>query len=218
MYLDTPFLLTLRTVDDIVSKIVSLGKGSHIYKVDISRAFRHLKICPRDYKLLGVKHKGYYYDSCLCFGFRQGTNFFQRLSDSVRFMMRKCNFSVINYVDDICGFNTPSTSLDSFKTLKKLLTDLGLDISNKKIVEPSTKVICLGILFDTEEFSISVPPEKLAKIIDMCSLWKEKYYCSKQELQSLLGSLLYISNVSSLHVSFYVECCTLYVVIMLKIA
>ena len=129
MYLETPFLLTLATVDDIFSKIVSLGKGSHIFKVDISRAFRHLKICPRDYKLLGVKHNGYYYDSCLCFGFRQGTNFFQRLS--VRFMLKERNFSVINYVDDICGFNTPSTSLESFETLQKLLTELGFEISKK---------------------------------------------------------------------------------------
>ena len=41
---------------------------------------------------------------------------------------------------------------------------------------------------------MSVPQEKLVKIIDMCKKWENKCYCSKQELQSLLGSLLYISK------------------------
>ena len=91
-------------------------------------------------------------------------------------MLKERNFSVINYVDDICGFNTPSTSLESFETLKKLLEELGFEISKKKIVEPSTKVICLGILFNTQDFSMSVPQEKLFKIIDMCKQWENKHY------------------------------------------
>ena len=41
VYLESPFLLTLPTVDHIVQKILKFGKGSHISKVDISRAFRN---------------------------------------------------------------------------------------------------------------------------------------------------------------------------------
>ena len=56
-YLGTDFILTLPSIDHITNKIKQLGKGSLIYKVDISRAFRHIKIDPRDYFLLGLKHK-----------------------------------------------------------------------------------------------------------------------------------------------------------------
>ena len=49
VYLETPFVLKLPTVDDIVKKIIQFGKGSHIFKIDIGRAFRHVKIDPRDY-------------------------------------------------------------------------------------------------------------------------------------------------------------------------
>ena len=35
---------------------------------------------------------------------------------------------------------------------------------------------------------------KLEEIIAMCSKWTNKKYCSKRQLQSLLGSLLYISK------------------------
>ena len=121
IYLETPFVLKLPTVDDIIRKIMHYGKGSHIFKIDIGRAFRHVKIDPRDYKLLGVKVDDYYVDSCLPFGFRQGTSFFQRISDAVRFMTRQRNVDVINYVDDICCFSTVSTSYYKYLQVIKLL-------------------------------------------------------------------------------------------------
>ena len=55
VYLDSPFFLTLPTVDHIVQQIVKHGRGSHISKVDISRTFRNLKIDPKDFWLLGLK-------------------------------------------------------------------------------------------------------------------------------------------------------------------
>ena len=66
-YLGTDFMLTLPSIDLITSKVSKLGKGSLLYKIDISRAFRHVKIDPRDYFLLGLKHQNYYLDTCLPF-------------------------------------------------------------------------------------------------------------------------------------------------------
>ena len=68
-YLDTPFLLTLPTIDTITNKIKQLGKGCHLYKIDLSRAFRHAKLDPKDYNLLRLSLNGLYIDSCLPFGF-----------------------------------------------------------------------------------------------------------------------------------------------------
>ena len=53
-YLNSAFELTFPTVDDITSELKRLGRGAHIYKVDVSRAFRHVKVDPRDYGLLGL--------------------------------------------------------------------------------------------------------------------------------------------------------------------
>ena len=41
---------------------------------------------------------------------------------------------------------------------------------------------------------MSVPPEKLKSIGDMCHEWQNKKFCLKRQLQSLLGSLLFISK------------------------
>ena len=87
-YLRAEFSLTFPTVDDITHQLMLLGRGAHIYKVDISRAFRHLKVDPLDYDLLGLNWDGTYLDTCIPFGSRHGSQNFQRVSDAVRFALR----------------------------------------------------------------------------------------------------------------------------------
>ena len=194
VYLGTPFLLTLPTIDDITSKIIKLGKGSLLYKIDVSRAFCHVKIDPRDYSLLGLKLQEYFIDTCLPFGFRQGSAIFQRLSDAVRHFMGQKGFQVTNYIDDVIGHATVSQAGPSFQFLNALLTELGFALCNKKMVPPTTKCTCLGIDINTETFEASIPKEKLEKILKICFQWKDRVSCKKRELQSLLGSLLYVSK------------------------
>ena len=193
-YLGTPFILKLPTIDTVTDQIKALGKGCMLYKVDISRAFRHIKLDPIDYDLLGLCHDRHYLDTCLPFGYRNGSAIFQRVSDAVRHMMRRRHFEVINYIDDILGIDVPSKIDASFDALRHLLHALGFDISLKKLEKPSTRLNCLGILVDTKEFTLSIPPEKLHQILALCDAWHQKTHCTKRELQSLLGSLLYVSK------------------------
>ena len=61
-YLGSSFVLNYPSVDYTVKKIVELGPGCLLYKVDISRAFRQLKVDPGDLALLGLKHQSYFID------------------------------------------------------------------------------------------------------------------------------------------------------------
>ena len=193
-YLGTPFLLTLPTIDTITQKVKENGKGSLLYKIDLSRAFRHVKLDPKDYNLLGLHLQGYYFDSCLPFGFKHGSAIFQRISNAIRYIMAQSNFQVTNYIDDIIEHAVCSQAYDSFDYLYKLLIDLGFDISEKKVVTPATKVTCLGVEINSENFTVSITEEKLQDITNLCELWSEKTHCTKKELQSLLGKLLYITK------------------------
>ena len=67
----------------MMKEILKLGKGCHIYKIDISRAFRHVKIDPSDYHLLGLRLQNYFIDPCLPMGFRHGSAIFQHLGDAL---------------------------------------------------------------------------------------------------------------------------------------
>ena len=168
MYLGSEFLLTLPSIDYITNKVLQLGKGSLIYKIDISRAFRHIKIDPSDYRLLGLNFGSYFIDTCLPFGFIHGSAIFQRVSNAIRYMMLNRGYHVTNYIDDIIGQATISQTEASFNTLFDLLGQLGLDISTKKLVYPSTKAACLGVVINTQDFTVSVPEDKLSEIRDCC--------------------------------------------------
>ena len=87
-YLDTYFSLSYPSIDHIVHHVKELGPGSLLYKVDISRAFRHLRIDPGDIDLLGILHQDLFLDGSLPFGFRLGSGFFERYSDAIRFIMK----------------------------------------------------------------------------------------------------------------------------------
>ena len=55
-------------------------------------------------------------------------------------------------------------------------------------------MVCLGICIDTVNRTLSIPDTKLEEIVNICKSWVSKTYCSKRQLQSLLGTLLYISK------------------------
>ena len=184
-YLDSEFVLTFPTVDDITNELVKLGRGAHIYKVDVSRAFRHVKVDPGDFDLLGLEWEGHYVDTCVPFGTRHRSQIFQRLSDGVRYIMRQKGFTIIDYIDDYVGMGVPSVASASYATLTDLMARLGLSISQNKLVPPSTQVTCLGVLIDTVHGTISIPPEKV-------HTWLSKDVASKRQLQSILGLLLYV--------------------------
>ena len=95
-------------------------------------------------------------------------------------------------MDDLIYCNLPSKIYHAYEFLLQLLPKLGLDINKKKRVPPTTSMICLGILVNSQIRTMSVPPEKLKSIGDMCHEWQNKNFCSKRQLQSLLGSLLFI--------------------------
>ena len=88
-YLGTDFSLHLPTIDHITEQLQKLGKGCHLYKIDISRAFRHIKVDPMDYDLLGLSWRDVYVDTCVPFGSRHGSQIFQCCRDAVCFIMKK---------------------------------------------------------------------------------------------------------------------------------
>ena len=152
MYLNNHFVLKLPTIDNITKHVKLLGKGCMIYRIDIKRAFRHVKLDPKDYDLLGLHQDNWFRDTC-----------------------RSCADT-------------------SFDALSALLAHLGFVISKNKLVKPSTCVNCLGILVKTKDFTLSIPPQKMQEILQMCQTWRCKIHCSKHQLQSLLGSLLFVSK------------------------
>ena len=189
-YLATDFNLTFPTVDNITDALKCLGKGAHLYKIDMSHAFRHIKMDPSDYDLLGLRWRDVtFFDTCLPFGTRHGTQIFQCISNTVHCMMCRDGFDVINYVEDFVGSGTLSVTCGAFHLLA-LLRRLGLDISERKLVAPRTKVTCLGLEIDTVKRKVAIPQDKMQRIVAMVQEWKSKKILFKNTIAVPFGTSL----------------------------
>ena len=81
-YLNTYIELKHFLVDTMVNSLKILGTDALLYKIDTSRAFRHVRIDPGDLDLLGLKHEQLF-DCTLKFGFRHGSIVFQCYTDAI---------------------------------------------------------------------------------------------------------------------------------------
>ena len=108
------FQLKYPNIDNLVQKIRILGPSTVLFKIDLQRAFRNLRIDPLDYQVLAL----------------------------------------------------------SWRSVAVRISPRCLPVNLKKVSAPTQKITCLGIDVDAKEGILSVPKEKLQKIMyDMA-----KYY------------------------------------------
>ena len=106
----------------------------------------------------------------------------------------KMGHKITWYIDGYICFGIPSDAKESFDCLYGFLMELGFTISSKKLIPTSIVVTCLLIEVSTEKDTLSIPSEKMVQISSMLQTWKSKKICTKRQLHSLLGHLLYIHN------------------------
>ena len=180
IYLNTYFELNYPSVDAAVDHLT----------------IRHIRIDPGDLDLLGLKHEQLFIDCTLPFRFHHGSVFSQRCTDPVRYIMKN-NFNfpyLYNYIDDLVYTGLPHDIYRSYNTLIALLQELGLEISQSKVVPPTNNAVCLGIQIDNSSRTLKIPAEKLLDIQNICKKFASKSKVTKNQFQSLLGSLLYITK------------------------
>ena len=98
------YKLQYPTINNITDKLEETGTQGHLHKVDLSRAFRQLRIDPKDYNLLCMKWKNKYFSDTYCpFSHRGGAISYTRVTDLFRYVMGQHNDIIYNYVDDLIG-------------------------------------------------------------------------------------------------------------------
>ena len=164
-----------------------------MFKVNLQRAFRNLRIDPANYHLLGLswRHQTYV-DVAMPFGFRQGASSFQICTDAIVYLMWSQKFWVMAYQDNIVGVVHPHQANNAFLTITHLLQHLGLSSNEKKVEPPSHKIVCLGIEIDAKRGTLSIPVDKLQKITKKCHVWLHKHRAIRHQVQRLVGHLIYI--------------------------
>ena len=102
--------------------------------------------------------------------------------------------NLYNYIDDLVYTGLPGVIHQLYNTLLALLQDLGLEISISTLIEPTHIAVCLGIEINLVNRTLQIPKEKLTQIQQICQQYVSKKKVTKNQFQSLLGSLLYITK------------------------
>ena len=117
-----------------------------------------------------------------------------RITSAIRFMCSKNDIDILNYLDDLSGCELPEKRQFALNVLGDLPKCCGIEESMEKATPPSTKMVFIGILLDTDNLTISIDEHRLSEIIDLVTVWLDKWSSSTKELQSLLGKLKYVSQ------------------------
>ena len=110
---------------------------------------------------------------------------------------------VIDFIDDYVRMVVSDIGHASFNTLFQLKGDLELAISDQKLVSPSTKVVCLGILINTENGTVSIPP---GKSMTLCVSGSKKQCVPSNNCNPYLACCCMFINVWNQHMPFWTEC------------
>lgn len=156
------------SVDSVIEMI---KPGMFLASIDIASAYRSILVHPSQWRFQGVSWPingvdTYLLDTHICFGLRCAPYLFTQVSNFVcRCMQRRGFHNIAVYLDDfLVAGNDYNECLLAQQTLIRVLRSLGFCIAWEKCSPPSQNVTYLGVTFDTNEMSVSIPPSKMQKL------------------------------------------------------
>ena len=198
LYVDGPARIYLPTVDYMEARLLEMGKGAYMYKTDLSRGYRQLRVDPTDWPLLSFTHRGgLFVDICPPFGLRSAAHCMQRTSEAVSFIHGQKGYISRPYLDDFGGAEaTEGEANDALDTLQEVMAELGVQEARHKVCRPARQMVWLGILFDAVEMTMEIPQQKMGEVAEQVEEWMGKKQATQREMQSLLGLLQFVASVS----------------------
>ena len=145
----------------------SLGPGALLAKFDIANAYRAVPVHPDDRLLLGMKWRNEtFVDEALPFGIRSAPKLFTAVADALLWVVgRRGVIHGMHYLDDFLVLGPPHSEECShaLSNSLQLCERVGFPVAPHKREGQSSRFSFLGILIDTEQLTLSLPPDKLAR-------------------------------------------------------
>ena len=194
-YLGHDINLRYSSVDDFSKLIQEKGRNCKMFKRDLRKAYRQIPVDPGDVWLLGFKWNGsLYLDRMLTMGLRSAAYICQRTMSAVAYIYRNMGFSVVVYLDDYAGTESPDRADQAFEALGLLFKDLGIAESPAKAENPRVELCFLGVWFNSESMTMEVKPERLCQITAELEKWLHRDSACRKEVESLVGQLSFVSK------------------------
>ena len=98
------------------------------------------------------------------------------------------------HIDDFYGVELAELAGVAFNRMTELFEELGLTASPAKDQLPNTQMLVLGIWFNMDDTTISVPEFRLLELRAEISHWLHLEQATKHKLQVLVGKLSYVCS------------------------
>ena len=191
--------LTYTTVDQAVRRILHLGQGTLLAKIDIQHAFQNIPIHPADRKFLGMSwNRCMYVDTVLPFSLRSVPKIFNTIGDTLEWILSSEGVTdLLHYLDDFLFLGLPASQecSNNLQITKSSRNTLELPLKHEKVEGPTTMLVFLGILLDTMAMEMHLLDGKLAELHQLIANWSSKRAGKKRELLSLIGKLSHAAKI-----------------------
>lgn len=187
---------TLPTILDLINRLQNQGKGAYLWKADLTRAYRQLRVDPLD-TLLGICTNGQFYlDLCPPFGCRSSAAICKKMANALIYIMSTEGRYMLACLNDFgsCDYQYQD-ALASFIRFKSIAMNLGLQLADHKCCPPTTSMDWLGYQVNTvKEMSVKIPPEKMNEVLAECDKWLKRRRANKKMVQAIAGKLIFVAN------------------------
>ena len=187
------------TVKDAINKILDMGPGCQLAKLDVEHAYRNVPVHPDDQILLAMRWKGsIYIDTVVPFGLRSAPKIFSAIANALEWILLDQGVSLIlHYLDDFLAMGKANTTecQHNLELITRLCKFLGVPLKVEKLEGPTEVLIFLGIILDTLRLEMRFPTDRLEELKEAIREWRRRNSCTKRELLRLIGKLVHATKV-----------------------
>ena len=158
-------MLHYASFDEALTLVACYGQKALMAKLDIKHAFRLCSFRLEDRKLFGIHWLGkFYIDLRLPFGLRFSPYPFNHLAKAFEWLLKNdyCIEDLKHYVDDYFtgGPAYSSVCAHNVKIILHGASQVGIPLAPNKLEGPTTRLVFLGILIDTNCMETSLADDK----------------------------------------------------------
>ena len=171
-------------------------KHVHVRKSDMSMAFRHVPMKPRDFKYLILKADHpftgktfYFIDKCLPFRSSISCKIFQEISNSIAHLVTfRTKKPTLNYLDDYFFVHLLKQVCDwQVNQFLQVCEEIKFPVSLEKTHWGTARLTFLGFLIDAVRRIVCIPVDKIARVVEQICFCLKKRKVRVHQIQKLCG-------------------------------
>lgn len=180
-------------LEDLRTALKLISNDCYMAKLDLQDAYFMIKIHPETKKYLRFQWEGCLYEfNVLPFGLNTAPFLFTKIMKPVVRLLRCAGQMSTVYLDDFLLIGqTYDACLDNVNHTRNLLTALGFILNtDKSCFTPSRICTFLGFQIDSENFQVSLPHDKVQKILIEINKMSKLKRCKIREFARFVGLIV----------------------------